>query len=145
MAFIIITTIIVYFILIAWTWQSLSLIERPKKLIFILLGTIIVYGITFIVFQITKGNITYPDIELQAQVQNILILIFTGINGIIVLPQIAKIADKIIGNEVEKEKIQKRILILALIFIICLIFESGYMKDIQEGIINIYHARINCI
>ena len=93
MAFIIITTIIVYFILIAWTWQSLSLIERPKKLIFILLGTIIVYGITFIVFQITKGNITYPDIELQAQVQNILILIFTGINGIIVLPQIAKIAD----------------------------------------------------
>ncbi len=131
---------IVYFIVIAWTWQSLGFIEKAKKVAIILIGMAIMYGITFMVFQMTKGGITYPNGEIQNKVQNILVSIFAGINGIIVMPQIGKILDKINEDEMEKEQFIKRIVLLVIIFMICLIFESGYMKDTQEGILKIYHT-----
>lgn len=140
MAFIILTAMIVYFIVIAWTWQSLGFIEKAKKVAIILIGMAIMYGITFMVFQMTKGGITYPNGEIQNKVQNILVSIFAGINGIIVMPQIGKILDKINEDEMEKEQFIKRIVLLVIIFMICLIFESGYMKDTQEGILKIYHT-----
>lgn len=140
MVFIVLTAIIIYFIAIAWTWHSLGFIEKPKKVAIILIGMTIIYGITFMVFQIAKGGIVYPSEEIQSKVQNILVSIFTGINGIIVMPQIGKISDKINENEMEKEQAKKKILILVIVFIICLVFESGYMKDTQEGILKIYHA-----
>lgn len=142
MFFIVSTAIIVYLILIAWTWQSLGLIERTKKLIFMVIGIILMYGITQFIFQIAKGGIDYQNVEMQKNVQNMLVGIFTGINGIIVMPQMAKMLDKIKEGQIKKEELIKRILILMTIFIVCLIFESGYMKDTQEGILKVYHAMI---
>lgn len=133
---------IVYFILIAWTWQSLGFIEKTKKVVFILLGIVLMYGITFIIFQIAKNGITYQNAEIQGNVQNVLVVIFAGINGIIVMPQIGKMLDKIRADEIEKEALIKRMVVLSIIFIICLIFESGYMKDTQEGILKVYRAMI---
>ncbi len=130
---------IIYFILIAWTWQSLGFIEKTKKVAIILIGLVIMYGITFMVFQIAKGGINYPNGEIQGKVRNLLVGIFTGINGIIVMPQIGKILDKIKEDEIKKEQLVKRIVILTIIFVICLVFESGYMKDTQEGILKIYN------
>lgn len=135
-----IATIIIYFILIAWTWKSLGFIEKTKKVVFILIGIIIMYGITWIIFQIAKNGINYQNQAMQSTAQNILVAIFTGINGIIMMPQIGKILDKINEDEMKKEQLVKRIMILTIIFILCLIFESGYMKDTQEGILKIYDA-----
>ncbi len=140
MLFIVIAAIIIYFILIAWTWKSLGFIEKTKKVAFILIGIILMYGITWLIFQIAKSGITYHNIAMQSDVQNILVAIFTGINGIIVLPQIGKMLEKVNENEIEKEQLVRRVGILMVIFILCLIFESGYMKDTQEGILKIYHA-----
>lgn len=67
-----------------------------------------------------------------------LIAIFTGVNGIIVMPQIGKILDKINEDQIKKPEIKTKILILGLVFILCLIIETGYIKDTQEGIIKIY-------
>lgn len=133
---------IVYFILIAWTWQSLGFIEKTKKVVFILLGIALMYGITFIIFQIAQNGINYQNAEIQGNVQNVLVVIFAGINGIIVMPQIGKMLDKIRTDEIEKEALIKRMVVLSIIFILCLIFESGYMKDTQEGILKVYHAMI---
>lgn len=135
-----IATSIIYFILIAWTWKSLGFIEKTKKVVFILIGIIIMYGITWIIFQIAKNGINYQNQAMQSTAQNILVAIFTGINGIIMMPQIGKILDKINEDEMKKEQLVKRIMILTIIFILCLIFESGYMKDTQEGIFKIYDA-----
>lgn len=140
MLIIIITAIIIYFILISWTWKSLGWIEKTKKVVFILIGIILIYGITWIIFQTAKGGITYPNVEIQNKVQNILVVIFTGINGIIVMPQIGKILDKINEDEMKKEKMIKRMIILMIVFTLCLAFESGYMKKTQEGILQVYHS-----
>lgn len=143
MAFIIIAVImIIYLILIAWTWQSLGFIEKPKKIAFIALGILIMFIITLMVFYVAKGRITYENIEMQKSVQNMLVAVFTGVNGILVMPQVAKLFDKINENQIEKSKLKASIMLLILIFVLCLIIEAGYMKDTQEGILRMYHAKI---
>lgn len=141
MTFIIIVAIIIYFILIAWTWKSLGGVEKNKKVIYMLIGIIIMYLVTLIVFGIAKTGITYESNDMQNSVQNVLVIIFAGINGIIVMPQIGKILDKINEGEIETFQIMRKIVILLLIFIICLILEIGYMKDTQEGILRVYHSK----
>lgn len=142
MAFIIIVSIVIYFVLIAWTWQSLGFIEKTKKVGIIVIGIFLTYIITLIVFQIAKGDITYPNANIQNSIKNMLVAIFTGINGLIVMPQIGKMLDKINEDEIEKEQLTKRVIILLIIFIICLVFESGYMKNTQEGILKIYQTML---
>ncbi len=140
MALIVITAIIIYLVLMAWTWQSLGFMAKTKKVIFMVIGIILMYVITLFVFQMTKGGIIYENPEMQKGIQNILVAIFTGINGIIIMPQIARIWDKIQEDETKKEILGKRIIILIIVFIVCLILESNYMKDTQETILRMYQG-----
>ena len=143
MIFIIITAIIIYFIAIAWSWHNLGFIEKSKKIAFIVIGILIMSIITLIIFQISKNGISYQNEQMKNDVQNILVIVFTGLNSIIVMPSIGKILEKINENEIEKDDVIKRIIILSIIFIVCIIIESGYMKDIQQGILEIYRSYIN--
>lgn len=142
MAFIIIVTIAIYLILMAWTWQSLGFLEKPKKVAFIIIGMILMYLITLIIFQMAKEGIVYENEPIRKSIQNILVAIFTGINGMIVMPQIGKILDKMNEDELEQIQWKKRIILLIIVVILCVIFEVGYMKDTQKGILNMYHSMI---
>ncbi|MCI8383517.1 MAG: hypothetical protein HFG32_13825 [Eubacterium sp.] len=141
MLLIIITTIVLYSILIAWTWFGLGYVEKSKKVIFILIGILAIYFITLMVYQMTKGSVTYENTQMQQSVQNVLVAIFTGVNGMIVLPQVGKMLDKVQEEEIEKNIVKKRMLILAMILILCLVFEVGYMKDTQVGILKMYDMK----
>ena len=138
MALVILITILVYIILIVWTWHNLGFIEKTKKIAFIVIGILLTYIITQIIFQISKGDITYPNDEIAKQIRNAIVAIFSGINGLILMPIIAKNLDKINENKIEKEVVSKRFIIIFVIFIICTFIECGYMKTTQEGIINTY-------
>lgn len=140
MIFIIMVAAIIYFVLIAWTWHSLGFIEKNKKVAFILIGCLIMFIVTFIIYQIAKVGVEYANKEMQKSIQNVLVAIFTGVNGIIVLPQIGKMLDKINEDEMKKEELTKKIVILMIVFVICMIIETGYMKDTQQGILKIYHT-----
>ena len=63
MIFIVITAIIIYFVTIAWSWHNLGFIEKSKKVAFIIIGILIMYIITLIVFQISKNGINYQKTE----------------------------------------------------------------------------------
>ena len=140
MAFIITISIIIYLIDIAWTWKSLGDLEKSKKVAFIAIGLVITYIITTIVFSISQNGIQYENEESIKTVKNGLVAVFAGINGLIILPQLAKTLDKAKEGEIEKNQIRNRIILLVIILIICLIFECGYMKDTQLGIIEIYKS-----
>lgn len=140
MIFIIMIALVIYFVLIAWTWQSLGFIEKNKKVVFIIVGIIIMYAITWIIYQITKVGVEYPNEEMKNSIQNILVAIFTGINGMIIMPQIGKMLDKINEDEMEKQEFTKKLIILMIVFVISIIIEIGYMKDTQQGIVKIYHT-----
>ena len=140
MAFIITISIIIYLIDIAWTWKSLEDLEKSKKVAFIAIGLIITYIITTIVFSISQSGIQYENEESIKTVKNVLVAVFAGINGLIILPQLAKILNKAKEGEIEKKQIRNRVILLTIILLICLIFECGYMKDTQVGIIEIYKS-----
>src|SRR5699024_705757 len=94
MVFIIIIALIIYFIDIAWTWKSLGDLEKSKKVAFIAIGLVITYIITTIVFSISQNGIQYENEESIKTVKNVLVAVFAGINGLIILPQLAKTLDK---------------------------------------------------
>ena len=142
MAIIIGIIAIIYFVLIAWTWQSLGIIEKRKKVIFILIGIFVMYIITLITFNISKKGINYQDEKAQVLIKRILVILFTGLNGIIFIPYIAKIWNKLKENNINQEQLNKKIIIFVIIFIICIAFEYGYLKDTQQGILNIYQSMI---
>ena len=140
MPLIIIIIMAVYLVLIAWTWYSLENIEKTKKIAVIAIGVFLTYIITLIIFSISKTGIDYGNIPNQSTMKNILVILFTGINGIVLLPYVAKILGKINENEIEKDVVKRKIVILIIIFIICMFFECGYLKDTQKGMINIYNS-----
>ena len=140
MAFIITISIVMYLINIAWTWKNLGELEKSKKVIFIVIGLVAIYIITTIVFFISQKGVQYENEESMRTIKNVLVAVFAGINGIVLLPQMAKILDNAKEGEMEKNQLINRIILWIIILLICLIFECGYMKDTQGGIIEIYKS-----
>ena len=143
MLLIIITTIIIYLIVLAWTWHNLSGIEHGKKIIYTIVGLIVMYIITMITFNISKTGITYENPEMEKDIGNMLILIFAGLNSLIVLPYISRLLSRINDDDIEKNQVSKRIMVIIVVLVLCLIMESGYLKDIQNGILNVYETQKN--
>ncbi len=139
MTLIIIGAIFIFLISIIWTWHNLGNIEKPRKIAFILIGLCITYLITIVLYNISSTDMTYPSEEIKKMVSNTLILIFTGLNALIFLPFIANLFDNILEEEIEKNQAQKRMIVIFIIFIVCVFIENGYLKDTQEGIINMYN------
>ena len=139
MTLIIIGAIFIFLISIIWIWHNLGNIEKPRKIAFILIGLCITYLITIVLYNISSTDMTYPSEEIKKMVSNTLILIFTGLNALIFLPFIANLFDNILEEEIEKNQAQKRMIVIFIIFIVCVFIENGYLKDTQEGIINMYN------
>ena len=130
-------TIILYIILISFTLHNLSLVENNKvKVIYIIIGLLVMLICTFIAYIISSRGIEYSDTELIKKIRNMLLLVFIPVNGLIIMPYLANLLSKIGSNQITQEKFKKRIIILGVIFIIVLAFESSYFKSTQLGIIN---------
>ena len=139
MTIIMIAAVFIFIISIVWIWHNLGNIEKPRKILFILIGLLIIYLITVLLYHLSSSDITYPSEEVQKTVSNTLILVFTGLNSLILLPFTANVFDKILEEEIEKNQAQKRFIVILIIFLVCIFVETGYLKDTQEGIINIYN------
>lgn len=143
MPIIIIITIAIYIVLIAWTWKNLGSIENTKKIGFIICSLAILFIITTIVFSMSKTNIIYPSKEIEEAVRNVLVTVFAGLNGMIVMPYLGKMLEKVKENEIKKEEFLRKLIIIGSVFVICIFFECGYLKDTQEGILQIYQKAAN--
>ena len=133
-----IITIILFAVLGVYTWQRLGNIEKKTKIIYIVLGLLIVAFITLILFNISSANIDYEKIEMKNDIRKMLVLVFTPINALFLMPSFAKILNEIKNNEIEKEKLKFRILKILIIFVIVLIIEYNYLVNTQIGILEIY-------
>ena len=135
MPLIIVVTIIVYMILLGWTWSTLGDLDRIRKIVIIFFEVLIMYVITLIIFGISENGLVYTSKDAQNDIRNVMVIIFTGINSLIVIPYINKQIIKLKEKEIEKENLIKKSIILCVIFVIFLVIECGYMKDTQKGII----------
>lgn len=139
MPIIIIVTILLFGVLIGWTWVNLSGIEKKKKIIYIVISLIILYIITLIIFSISKNGVEYENENMIDSIQAIVVSTFMVVNGFIIMQYIAKIQGKLFNDEITREQATKKIIIISIIFLICIIIECGYMKDIQNGILKIFY------
>ena len=71
-----------------------------------------------------------------------LIILFTGINGCILLPYISRTLSKITENEIDTKSLRKRLLIIVIALIIISIIETSYMASIQQGTLDVVNKLI---
>ena len=81
MAIIIITSIILYILMILWSYHNLEDVDKPKKILCIVIEAIFTLIITYITFNISPKIIEYPNEEILETIKISLICVFTGING----------------------------------------------------------------
>lgn len=128
--------IILFVVLTLWTSNNLKRInEIQKKIKFIIGGFFVLFIVTFIIFTISKIGLNYPNKEILWQVKKITILLFLPINGFISMPHIATLMLDIKEDNVEENILKKRLKSLLLIMLIAVIFEIFYLKNFQNGII----------
>lgn len=134
--------IIIYLVAIAKTWTNLEELEKYKKIIIIGIGIIVLYLVTNIIFSISTNSIEYQNGNMQNSVKNMLTILFTGINALIFIPWITKNVVKLKNNEIETKSFQMKLLIIGTVFVVCMIVENIYMKNIQKGILDIYNVNV---
>jgi len=134
--------IVLFAVLLFWTWNnSKDFKETNSKIKFIIIGMIILSILTLLLFNISKIGINYPNKEIMKEIRNISLLLFIPINGFFTLPHLASISSEINLGTKEDEKIKRKIIILGVVFLIVTVIEIIYLKDFQNGIIQILNSK----
>lgn len=131
MAFIVIFNIILYVLLLIWTYRNMYSLENKTKLIVSLSLLIFIYILTKILYNVGGNPIGQELGEAARTFNRTMLTIFIGINGLIIMPHIGSTLNKYKEKVIDDDGFKKRIIIITVIFIIFLIFEFNYMKDMQ--------------
>lgn len=121
--------IILYLALIAITTSNMKVFEMKNKVVFITIGLIINFIATLIVIKLVNMNIA--NSQAASFIKNVDAFIFTAVNGIISMPAIAKNMNNYKMKIIEKEVFNRKILTIAVIFIIVLAIEVSYIKGLK--------------
>lgn len=127
--------IVLNIVAIALTYYCLSDAEKREKLIFIAIGVAIIYVLTSVVYWISTKDVAIKEVSELGK--NLITFLFVPINGIILLPILAKSYVKYKKGRIDLDKLKNRILVLVMILAIILIVECMYFKDIQNQVVNI--------
>ena len=135
--------VVLFIIYIVCAWNSTKEFENNLlRISFILVGTLFITLLTLILFWISKIGVQYPKKEMIGEVRRIILLSFIPINGFVTLTQSASIFAQAKSGMVSKEDMQKKIKRLVIIFIILIVFEAIYFKNIQNGMIRIIQNKM---
>ena len=140
MALIIITIVVMFLVLIFWSFTNLGKTNITKKILWMTLLFGIVFLTTYVTFLISKNSITYPSKEIMHSVQEVLVLMFSGLNGCFFIPSICKSIDNLYQQKIDETHFFRRVILFGVILIILLAFECGYMKTTQKGILEIMYS-----
>ena len=139
MILIIITIVVMFLVLIFWSFTNLGKINIGKKILWMILLFGIVFLTTYVTFLISKSNIIYPSQEIMHSVQEVLVLLFSGVNGCLFIPAVCKSVDNLYSKKIDEVHFFRRTLLFGGILLILLAFECGYMRTTQNGILQIMY------
>lgn len=128
--------VILLAVVVLMNWNKLDSFEKPKRIILILVGTLICFAYTKIIYEISSKGIIYNIAEAKQKIGQMIILTFTQINGIIILPYMFGTINKIKYKELKKNEGNKRMIIIVLLIIVIAIIECKYFNNIQQGILD---------
>lgn len=136
-AFIIIVEIALFMLLIGFIWYRAEAFDGMEKVVICVAGILICWLITNVIFSISSNGIEYNNKNVEQEVGKVLVLIFTPINGIVVMPYATKIISQVRFEEIDKKEAIKQFGILALVLIAVFFIEIKYLNGIQNGILEI--------
>ena len=140
-ALIIIISITLFTVLSTIIYNELNDMENRKKFIVIFFEIIICLIFSILILKFSSFGIKYPTDRNKNSVTKILVAIFTPINGIILLPEITKIINEMQNEEKDNDKFNKRLKKIIIRCVVLVIIEVIYLKNIQNGILNIYKMK----
>lgn len=131
--FIIAFIIVLYLALILCMLLNMKSLDSSRKALYIVIGILVMLGITFIVCRISTSSISFPDAKALENAKTLITFLFAPINGLLVLPYFVSTINKKEENLIDHVQTQKRFLFLAIFFILCLFVETGYIHDFLNG------------
>jgi len=127
---------VLFVIYVVFVWNSTKEFENTIiRVSYIFIGTLFITILTLILFWISKMGVEYPKQEMIGEVRRIILLVFIPINGFITLTQASSIFVQAKSGMVSREDMEKKIKKLVIIFIVLIILETIYFKNIQNGMI----------
>lgn len=118
---------------IALVYYCLDNMEKKEKVIFIAVGTAIIYVLTSFVYWISTHNV---EIKAVSEIgKNLITFLFVPVNGIVILPLLAKSYRKYCTKKLKADKFRNRVIVLAVVLVIILIVECSYFRDIQNSVV----------
>ena len=135
MIFILIFIIILNVVAIVLTYHCLGDLLKKERLIFVVVGLAIMYALTSIVYWISTNGIEITEVSETGK--NLITFLFVPINGLIMLPLLAKSYYKYKTGGLDKSVLLKRGAVLGVLLFIVLIFECMYFKNIQEQVVRL--------
>ena len=141
MGFIVIFNIILYILLFIWAYKNMYSIELKPKIIFIIVAIIIIYILTNVLYNVGGNPIGKEFGEASNAFNRTMVIIFTGINALITIPHIGLTLNKYKEKIIDDSGFKKRIIIIGVIFIVFLIFEVNYMKDMQTNMLEMINQK----
>lgn len=135
MIFILIFIIILNVVSIVLTYHCLGDLLKKERLIFIVVGLAVMYALTSVVYWISTNGIEITEVSETGK--NLITFLFVPINGLVILPLLAKSYYKYKTGGLDKSVLLKRGTVLAVLLVIVLIFECIYFKNIQEQVVNL--------
>jgi len=141
MGLIVIFNIILYAIVLFWTYKNMYALENKTKIIYTFAILIFLYIITKIVYNIGGNPIGKEFGEAAKTFNRTMISIFMGLNGLMIMPHIASALSKYNEETIDKNGLKKRVVIIMVIFVVLLIFEFIYIKDMQANMLEIINNK----
>lgn len=135
MGLMILLSIVIYAVGLATVYHSISAFEKNRKIKFMAIGIIATLVVTIIICAITSGGIKDYKKEMVNATKNISILIFAPINLTILVPYIGSSLNKLKAEEINEDKLKKRLIIAGAILVVIIIIELSYIKNFQIGLL----------
>ena len=136
MPLIFIISLVIYVIAGFVIYHNMYNFDKKEKIKMIILGFIVTLIMTTIICFISSNNINTENTQYISIIRNTSILLFSPINSIIFIPYIGNLLNKYKDNRLDEEQIKKRLIILAIILILIVIFELDYIKAFQVGLLS---------
>ena len=115
-------------------YKCLDIKKKKEKLIFVVMGTALMYILTSIIYWISTKDIQMTEVSERGK--DLIIFLFVPINAILTLPLFAKSFSKFRDGRIDGKILRNRGVLLIILLAIILIFECIYFKNIQQQVVN---------
>ena len=122
-------------------YYCLGDLSKKEKLIYIAAGVAVMYGLTSFVYWISTKGIEMTQVSETGK--DLITFLFVPINGIIILPLLAKSYYKYKMGSLQGNILRNRGIVLGVILVILLIVECSYFKTIQEQVVSLVEKNRN--